>query len=115
METKFTTVNYVSHTRRKSNPMMNSSPKYFYLFKGDWYERFMDLIDMMNLDKQQKFFIWEPLDRKKGHNLLITSGTELPEGYCLSNQIWKTDEQVFDSFYRNKSDQYNIHTNAYES
>jgi len=84
--------------------MNSSSIKHFYLFKGDWYEKFIELIE-----RQQRFVILEPQDKNKDHNLLIVFDAPLPEAYSLSNNIWRTDEKIFNSFYKDKIDQFNIH------
>lgn len=91
---------------QKSYPMNSSSSKHFYLFKGDWYEKFIELTE-----RQQRFTILEPQDRNKDHNLLIVYDAPLPEAYSLNNNIWRTDEKIFNSFYKNKIDQFNIHGN----
>ncbi len=89
--------------------MKNSSCKHFYLFKGDWYETFIELIDLIERTQQEKFFIWEPHDRKKDYNIIIVYGKTLPAEYCLDKRIWKTDEKVFDTFYKPKINKYNIY------
>jgi hypothetical protein len=96
---------------RKPYEMNNSSPKHFYLFKGGWYERFIDLMELMKIDQQQRFVIWEPQDRNKDHNLIILYGVDLPDYFCFLRQIWKTNESVFDAFYRQHIDRYNLHSN----
>jgi hypothetical protein len=80
---------------QKPYSMNNSSPKHFYLFKRDWYEKFIELIDMIRIDQQQRFVIWEPQDRNKEHNLIILYGTTLPDSFCFVRKIWKTNEHVF--------------------
>jgi len=96
---------------RKPYEMNDSPPKHFYLFKGDWYEIFMELIDMIHIDQQQRFVIWEPQDRSKGHNLIILYGTTLPDSFCFVRGIWKTNEHIFDAFYRHNIDRFNLHSN----
>jgi hypothetical protein len=89
--------------------MNNAVSSHFYLFKGDWYDRFIELIDLV--DRQEKFSIWESQNRHKGYNIVIVSGKALPEAYCLDNNLWKTDEKTFDDFYRHKPERFNIHCN----
>jgi hypothetical protein len=90
--------------------MNSSSSRHYYLFKGDWYEIFIDLLDIAQAD-QQKFLIWEPQNKTKEHNLIVLVGGALSEEYCLKKRIWKTDEDVFDTFYWNKIDKFNMHGN----
>ena len=92
-------------------PMNNSSSKQFYLFKGDWYDRFIELMDLVQKNQQENFSIWEPQDKNKEYNLIIVTGRSLPEEYCFDKNIWKTDEKTFDSFYRPKIDKFNIYGN----
>jgi hypothetical protein len=96
-------------TLQKSYPMSTSISQYFYLFKGDWYDLFIDLIEFVT--PQQKFTIWEPRNRAKDHNLVVVTGAALPLSYCLQKNIWTTNEQVFEDFYNQKPDQFNIHSN----
>ena len=84
-------------------------PGHFYLFKGDWYYRFIELIDLV--DPQEKFSIWEAKNRYRGYNLVIISGAALPAEYCVANNIWKTDKKTFEDFYRDKITRFNIHSN----
>ena len=89
--------------------MNNGISGHFYLFKGDWYERFIELLDLV--DPQQKFTIWEPLNRHKAYNLVIISGAALPGEYCFAHNFWKTDEKTFEDFYKDKINRFNIHSN----
>jgi hypothetical protein len=84
--------------------MNSSSSKHFYLFKGDWYEKFIELSE-----RQKRFTVLAPQDRNKDHNLLIVFDAPLPEAYSLNNNIWRTDEKIFNSFYKDKIGQFNIH------
>ena len=93
--------------------MNASASRHFYLFKGDWYEKFIDLIDQVEKDQQQRFDIWEPQDKKRDHHLIVVYGTPLSEEYCLSDRIWKTDEKIFDSFYKCEVYKFNIHSSYY--
>jgi hypothetical protein len=87
--------------------MNTSISQQFYLFKGDWYERFIEL-----LDQPGKFVIWESLNKSKGHHLIIMQDAELSPSYCLEHRIWKTDEAVFDLFYKDKQRFYILHSNS---
>ena len=90
--------------------MENPSPKHFYLFKGDWYDRFIELIDIIRIEQQQRFVIWEPLDKHKEHNLIVVYGAPLSDEFCFIRRIWKTNEHIFDAFYRHQIDQFNLHS-----
>ena len=89
--------------------MNNSSGIHFYLFKGDWYDRFIELIDIIENNQREKFVIWEPQDKKNDYNLIIVYGKTLPNEYCLDKRIWKTDEKIFDTFYKPKINKFNIY------
>lgn len=90
---------------------MKTTSKHFYLFKGDWCDKFIELIGIIQNNQQESFTIWEPQDKRKEYNLIIVSGTTLPDEYCLDKKIWKTDEITFDSFYKPKINQFNIYDN----
>lgn len=90
--------------------MNTNSCKSFYLFKGNWSEKFVELNDQVEA-RSQELAIWAPKDKTKNHNLIVVSGDELPPQYCLDKNIWKTDEAVFESFYEPKMDRYYIHRN----
>jgi hypothetical protein len=93
--------------------MNNDSHQNFYLFRGNWYERFIELIDLVEVSQRQLIAVWTPKDKTKKHNLIIVNGAELPQRYCLDKSIWKTDEKVFESFYRQKMNSYEVHDNYY--
>jgi hypothetical protein len=89
--------------------MNTTNCKSFYLFKGDWYNRFIELLDLLGMH-QQRFVILEPKDKTKEHNLIIVYGGPLQESYCFSRNIWKTEERIFDSFYKHKLEKFNVHS-----
>ena len=89
--------------------MNNPMSRHFYLFKGDWYDRFVELIELIH--RPNKFTIWESQNRHKGYNIAIVSGEALPSAYCLDNNFWKTDEKTFEDFYKDKPQFFNIHNN----
>ncbi len=83
----------------------------YYLFKGDWYDIFFQLLDDIPSGGVQKFDIWEPIDRHKEYNVIIVYRAPLSMDFCVSHKIWKTHEKIFDAFYRTKTYEYNIHSN----
>lgn len=88
--------------------MSTDTSKLFYLFHGNWQEKFAELSHTGNDIKPGHVTIWTPKDKRKRHSLVVVSGCELPPSYCLNESIWKTDENVFESFYMKKTDNYNI-------
>ena len=87
--------------------MNTQMSRHFYLFKGDWYDRFVELIDLVH--RPHKFTIWESQNRHKGYNIAIVSGEALPSAYCLDNNLWKTDQKTFEDFYKHKPERFNIY------
>jgi hypothetical protein len=89
--------------------MNNPMSSHFYLFKGDWYDRFVELIELIH--RPNKFSIWESQNRHKGYNIAIVSGEALPSAYCLDNNFWKTDQKTFEDFYKHIPHRFNIYNN----
>jgi hypothetical protein len=83
----------------------------FYLFKGDWYKRYIEIAHLVEMEQKRLLAIWTPKDKSKNYNLLVLSDAELPQSYCFDNRIWKTDDTVFESFYRQKVRNYNVYIN----
>lgn len=93
--------------------MTTNFERHYYLFKGDWYDIFIQLLDLIPSDNQHKFDIWEPQDKSKNHNVIIIYGSPLSTEYCHKNKIWSTHEKIFEAFYFPKMHEYNIHLNYY--
>ena len=87
---------------------MKNQPMHFYLFKGNCVSIFDDLVEMLQPNHQQKFVFWEPKDKTKDHSLIIVYGMPLADSYCYQRNIWRTDEKVFNSFYKSKMNQFKI-------
>lgn len=88
---------------------MTSCPLHFYLFKGNWSERFNELTEMLQPDNQQIFAIWEPKDKIRQYNLIVVYGMPLASSYCYENDIWKSDDKVFSGFYFPNKDRFTVH------
>jgi hypothetical protein len=88
--------------------MITTSSENFYLFKGNGYEKFVELNDVIDIGTPQQIAVWTPKDKSKKHNLIVVNGHELPQRYCFDKNIWKTDQNVFESFYKLKINDYNI-------
>jgi hypothetical protein len=89
--------------------MKSSSPgKHFYLFGGNWHERFNDLSALARKTEGQVFELWEPVDKTKKFHMLVVSGQPLTDTYCLVRKIWKTDEQVFSGFFREELETFQL-------
>lgn len=81
----------------------------FYLFKGSWIDHFDELSDMLNPTLHQKLSFWEPKDKTKEFTLLILYNSSLTESFCYRRDIWKCDENVFNSFYKGNENNFSIH------
>ena len=90
--------------------MSTTSPSSFYLFKGNGQQKFVELNDTIETDNRRQIAVWTPKDKSKKHSLIIVKGDELPQHYCLDKNIWKTDENVFECFYKQKMNTYSILT-----
>lgn len=88
---------------------MKNLPKHFYLFKGNWFNLYDEMIEMLQPDELQKFNIWEPRDKTKSHCLLTVYGMPLADSYCSQRGVWKTDDKVFIHFYLNQLEKFIIH------
>jgi len=84
----------------------------FYLFKGDWHKQLAQITGLVEMNKHRVLSVWTPKDKSKNYNLLVVHGAELPKEYCFEKTIWKTDDTVFESFYRQKARNYNVHVNC---
>jgi hypothetical protein len=88
---------------------MKNQPMHFYLFKGNCVSLFEELVEMLQPNRQQEFVFWESKDKTKDHSLIIVYGMPLADSYCYQRNIWKTDEKIFNSFYKPKVKQFKIH------
>src|ERR1044071_9777234 len=85
-----------------------TSSRYFYLFKGYWIDHYDELKEMLD-SPEQKISFWEPKDKNKEFTLLILYNTSLSDSFCYRRDIWKSDEEVFNSFYKNNQNNFIIH------
>ncbi len=91
---------------------MKVYPKHFYLYKGGWSDLFCELVEMLEPSEEkeeQKFAIWAPKDKMKDHCLIIVYGMPLADSYCYQKNIWRSDEDVFNSFYLSYAEEFNIY------
>jgi hypothetical protein len=88
---------------------METQLRHFYLFKGCWIDIYDELVEMLQPDQYQKFSVWEPKDKTKDHHLIIVYGMPLADSYCYRRDIWKSDENVFNSFYLYNLTRFYIH------
>jgi len=84
-------------------------PTHFYLFKGNWLNRFDELISMVQKNEGQYFELWEPKDKTRKVHLLVVSGKYLSETYCLIKRVFETDEETFACFFRPHMNDYHVH------
>ena len=88
---------------------MKTPTPHFYLFKGNWFDLFDELVEMLQPGLEQNFAIWEPQDKSRLHSLIVVYGAPLSEAYCFLKGIWKTNEKVFDHFYLANLERFIIH------
>jgi hypothetical protein len=82
-------------------------PKHFYLFKGNWLNRFDEITGQK--EKVQYFELWEPKNKTRKVHLLIVSGKPLSETYCLVKKVFETDEDTFICFFQPYITDYHVH------
>lgn len=82
--------------------MNQSNCKYFCLLKGNWQERFFELIEMFQVSLHKKFAIGVPENLTNQYNRIIVYGISTPDEQCFSQNIPLTDEEIFNSYYKNK-------------
>jgi hypothetical protein len=85
--------------------MSQSNSKYFCLLKGNWQERFFELIEMFQISLHEKFAIGVPDRPINPYNRIIVYGLSLPEGSCADSAVELTDQEISDSFYGGNSEQ----------
>jgi len=83
--------------------------RHFYLFKGCWLDHYDELKEMLNIAKQEKIAFWDPMDRTKELTLIILYNTSLSDSFCYRRDIWKANEEVFNSFFKNNQNNFVIH------
>ncbi|MFI5186353.1 MAG: hypothetical protein ACHQF0_06490 [Chitinophagales bacterium] len=81
--------------------MNRSDCKYFCLLKGDWQKRFFELIELFQISLHKKFSIGVPENINNQYNRIIVYGISSTEKSSLNEPIGMTDEEIFDSFYKN--------------
>ena len=90
--------------------MSTTSSNSFYLFKGNGQQKFLELNNAVEPNNHRQIAIWTPKDKSKKHSLIVVGGDEFPQHYCLDKSIWKTDENVFEFFFKQKINNYSILT-----
>ena len=85
--------------------MNQSNSKYFCLLKGNWQERFFELIEMFQISLHEKFAIGVPDSLINQYNRIIVYGLSLPEESCPDKDPVITDQDIFNSFYESNPDQ----------
>jgi hypothetical protein len=70
------------------------------------------MVNLTEMNPKALLAVWTPKDRSKNYHLVIACGAELPQAYCIDKKIWKTNETVFDSFYRVKMRNYHIYIHS---
>ncbi len=87
--------------------MNSSNCKYFCLLKGDWQERFFELIELFQISLHKKFAIGVPENLDNQYNRIVIYGISQTEEQSFNKNPEITDEEIFDSFYKRKSGQFN--------
>lgn len=86
-----------------------SHTKNFYLLKRDRLDSYDELLGLIESGSQKEVEIWEPLNKFKNYHLVIIHGTPLPETFCFNKKIWKTDENIFVDYYKEKISRFKVH------
>lgn len=87
--------------------MNNNNGKYFCLLKGDWEERFFELISMFQVSLHKKFVIGVPEKLNNGFNRILIHGISIPEKDGLMEKKPGTEEGIPDFFYDSKLNELN--------
>ncbi|HMG67588.1 MAG TPA: hypothetical protein VK588_07875 [Chitinophagaceae bacterium] len=87
--------------------MNNNNGKYFCLLKGDWQERFFELISMFQVSLHEKFVIGVPEKLNNEFNRILIHGISVPgkDGFMENNP--GTEEGIPDFFYDSNSKEFN--------
>ena len=83
--------------------MNSSNCKYFCLLKGNWQERFFELIELFQISLHKKFAIGVPENLNNEYNRIVIYGISESEDSNCHKDFTITDEEIFDSFYKNES------------
>ena len=59
--------------------MNNPNATYFYLFKGEWQERFLEMISLFQISLHKKFVISVPEDATNEYNRVFVQGISSPQ------------------------------------
>jgi len=81
--------------------MNHSNCKYSCLIKGDWYKRFVELIEMFQISLHKKFIVSMPSFKDREYNLIVVHGISLPELFPLP-EVLETAEESFALSERNQ-------------
>ena len=83
--------------------MNRSNCKYFCLLKGNWQERFFELIELFQISLHKKFAIGVPENLNNAYNRIVIYGISESEDPNFNKDFEITDEEIFNSFYKNES------------
>jgi hypothetical protein len=71
--------------------------------KGNWQERFFELIELFQISLHKKFAIGVPENVNNEYNRIVIYGISESETSDSNKGFEITDEEIFDSFYRSES------------
>jgi hypothetical protein len=84
--------------------MNRTNCKYLCILKGNWQERFFELIELFQIGLHKKFAIGVPANLNDQYNRIVIYGISVPEECCVTKNNEVTDDEIFNSFYSNKPD-----------
>jgi hypothetical protein len=90
--------------------MQNPVPKSYYLFCRNSSSFLVELFSKSFHSEDQKFEIWEHLNKEKIYDILIVYGDTLPETFCFQKKLSKFDEKVFNEFYLDRQKDFEIYS-----
>ena len=92
------------------NPIPIEIPKSYYLFSRNSSGFLVELFSKAVRSEDQKFEIWEHLNKEKIYDILVVYGNTLPETFCSQKKLSKFDENVFNEFYLNRQNDFEIYS-----
>lgn len=90
--------------------MKSPVPKSYYLFCRNGSSFLVELFSKDFHSEDQKFEIWEHVDKGKIYDILVVCGDILPETFCSKNKLSKIDENVFNKVYLNRRRDFEIYS-----
>src|ERR1051325_9394 len=79
--------------------MSQSNSKYFCLLKGNWQDRFFELIEMFQISLHERFAIGVPDNLLNAYNRIVVYGLSLPDGSSPGHDAGISDSAISESFY----------------